>query len=213
MLAPMPTDIAHATVDVGLRERKKDATRRALAETALALTVERGFQGFTIGELVDTVGVSRRTFSNYFTSKADCIAAVSDGWLDDVLETIRRAPATATLDEVLQLGLLAVADQAVERWGALAPLARREPELAAHVLAGDAAVVDQVAAAVAERTTLTADDMRVRLLAGYAVSAGREVLTRWAIAPRPDRAALADLLTTAFSIIDVSRLSEPATTR
>ena len=77
--------ICAPVADVGLRERKKDATRRALAERAFDLAGQRGFDGFTIAELVADVDVSRRTFSNYFASKADCIAAVTDGWLDDVL--------------------------------------------------------------------------------------------------------------------------------
>lgn len=188
---------------VGLRERKKDATRRALAETALRLTRERGLDGFTISELTDRVGVSRRTFSNYFPSKADCVAAVAEGWLDDVLQAIRRAPADASLLEVLHTGLIEVARQGAQRWAALQEVVDTEPELAARALAGDEAVAEVVGTEVAHRTGLDPDDIRVRLLASFAVTAGREVLTRWTTSgDTTDNAELAALLDSAFSILD-----------
>ncbi|MEO7125207.1 MAG: TetR family transcriptional regulator [Nakamurella sp.] len=203
--------------NVGLRERKKDATRRALAEHALELAQHRGFAGFTISELVADVGVSRRTFSNYFASKAECIVAVTDGWLDDVLDAIRQAPASASLLSVLQTGLLAVAQDGVERWGALHAIGAMEPELQACALAGDEIVVEMVSDEVARRSGLASDDIRVRLLAGFAVTAGREVFTRWATAcQEPGHSAsnadLGALLSAAFSIInpDVLTVARPA---
>jgi AcrR family transcriptional regulator len=200
--------------DSGLRERKKDATRRALAERALGLATERGYHGFTIADLVADVGVSRRTFSNYFTGKAEAIAAVTDGWLDDVLAAIRSAPHDTALSDVLQAGLIAVARQGTARWGTLQPLMEAQPELAAQMLAGDEAVTDLVAAEVAARSGLHTEDIRIRLLAAFAVTAGREVVGRWASSgrdggPAPDDAALAALLESAFSIIDVTRLTAP----
>jgi AcrR family transcriptional regulator len=198
---------------VSLRERKKDATRRTLAERALELARNRGYAGFTIADLVAEVGVSRRTFSNYFASKAECIAAVADGWLDDVLDAIRSAPAGASLIDVLQTGLLAVARDGAERWGALQQVADSAPDLQAQMLAGDEVVAELVSGEVARRTTLPTDDIRVRLLAIFAVTAGREALTRWAAA-RADagtagNAELAELLKTGFSILDLDGLPRP----
>lgn len=200
---------------VSLRERKKDATRRALAEHALELAQRRGFAGFTISELVADVDVSRRTFSNYFASKAECVVAVTDGWLDDVLDAIRQAPADASLLSVLQTGLLAVAQDGAERWGALQAVADTEPEVQACALAGDEIVAEMVGGEVARRAGLAPDDIRVRLLAGFAVTAGREVLTRWTTAlQQPGRSAsnadLAALLKTAFSIINPDALTVAA---
>lgn len=197
---------------VGLRERKKDATRRDLAERALQLAQSRGFDDFTISELVADVGVSRRTFSNYFASKAECVVAVTDGWLDDVLDTIRQAPADASLLSVLQTGLLAVAQGGVERWGALQAVADTEPELQACALAGDESAVDLVCGEIAARSGLSTDDLRVRLLSGFAITAGREVLTRWSAARKLPGAAegnadLAAMLETAFSIINLDALT------
>ena len=193
---------------LGLRERKKDATRRALAERALTLATERGYHGFTISELVADVGVSRRTFSNYFAGKAECLAAVTDGWLDDVLAGLAVPGSPEKLREVMRDGLVAVARDAAERWGALLPIAESEPELHASLLAGDAVVVTRIGEEIGERSGLPVDDLRVTLLAAFAVTAGRECIARWLHSPRRDDAtALAELLESAFSLVDLTALA------
>ncbi len=48
-------------------------TASRLSASARELTAERGLAGFTVEELCDRVGVSRRTFFNYFDSKDDAV--------------------------------------------------------------------------------------------------------------------------------------------
>lgn len=48
-------------------------TRLAITRHARALTEEHGFSGFTIEELCARVGISRRTFFNYFATKLDAV--------------------------------------------------------------------------------------------------------------------------------------------
>jgi len=48
-------------------------TRTALVDRARILTAQRGLSGFTIEELCEHVGISRRTFFNYFPSKEDAV--------------------------------------------------------------------------------------------------------------------------------------------
>lgn len=57
-----------------LRDKKKIATRKALAEAAFALAVERGVDGFVVEDVVTKAGYSRRTFANYFSCKEEAIA-------------------------------------------------------------------------------------------------------------------------------------------
>ena len=52
-----------------LRERKKQATRRALLAAANRRFHRHGFDATTIEEVCDDVGISRRTFFRYFADK------------------------------------------------------------------------------------------------------------------------------------------------
>ncbi|MBG6191909.1 AcrR family transcriptional regulator [Arthrobacter sp. CAN_A212] len=50
-------------------------TRSAICDTARRLTIDKGLSGFTVEELCEQVGISRRTFFNYFPPrKTRCLA-------------------------------------------------------------------------------------------------------------------------------------------
>lgn len=57
----------------GLRERKRQATRRSIQRAVLDLSVQRGFDKVTIDEISSAADVSPRTFFNYFASKEEAI--------------------------------------------------------------------------------------------------------------------------------------------
>ncbi len=75
MHSKVKSAILHSMSDSAesLREQRKRETSRALTDSARRLTTERGFAGFTIEELCAEVGVSRRTFFNYFESKENAV--------------------------------------------------------------------------------------------------------------------------------------------
>lgn len=55
--------------------------KRKVANIALNLFIEKGFQQTSIQEIINSANISKGTFYNYFTSKNDCIA--------EILENIR----------------------------------------------------------------------------------------------------------------------------
>jgi AcrR family transcriptional regulator len=59
----------------GLRERKKEATRRALQEHALRLFLANGYDATTVDAIAEAAGVSHMTFFRYFPTKEDVILA------------------------------------------------------------------------------------------------------------------------------------------
>lgn len=61
----------------GLRELKKQATRRAIHHAALGLAAERGIDGVTVGEICAAAEVSQRTFFNYYPSKAAAVLGMT----------------------------------------------------------------------------------------------------------------------------------------
>ncbi|MFK0251583.1 TetR/AcrR family transcriptional regulator [Amycolatopsis azurea] len=58
---------------VGLRERKKWRTRKALIETAYRLFERQGYDGTTIAEIAAAAEVSTATFFNHFATKEDLV--------------------------------------------------------------------------------------------------------------------------------------------
>lgn len=80
-------------VEGGLRERKKQQTRAALAEAALRLALEKGPDQVTVEEIAEAADVSVRTFFNYFPHKEHAILARNPEHLEAALERLRTAPA------------------------------------------------------------------------------------------------------------------------
>src|SRR5436309_16139985 len=93
----------------GLRERKKQQTREALARAGMELFVERGYDATTLAEIAEAAGVSTRTIFAYFPSKEDILFASFQTMRDalarrladrpggkDALTTLRTSSSPAT---------------------------------------------------------------------------------------------------------------------
>ncbi|MFG2846344.1 TetR/AcrR family transcriptional regulator [Kitasatospora sp. NPDC048296] len=61
------------TTKPGLRERKKERTRKALVTAAIELFGTKGYEETTIAELAEAADISTRTFFSYFASKEEVL--------------------------------------------------------------------------------------------------------------------------------------------
>ncbi|HEY0194530.1 MAG TPA: helix-turn-helix domain-containing protein, partial [Kofleriaceae bacterium] len=71
----------------GLRERKKQETRKRISDTATGLFMQRGFDKVTVAEIAELANVSKMTVFNYFARKEDMLFDREP----EALELIRRA--------------------------------------------------------------------------------------------------------------------------
>lgn len=73
----------------GLRERKKQQTRKLIFETASRLFAERGFDAVTVAEVARTAEVSEVTVFNYFPTKEDLFYGGMEFFEEELLEAVR----------------------------------------------------------------------------------------------------------------------------
>jgi AcrR family transcriptional regulator len=111
----------------GLRERKKQQTRRAIHEAAYRLVDEHGLEGTTIDQICHEADVSSRTFFNYFPSKMAAALGLSETPVDDEAVTRFRSASGSLVDALCEL--IASGSQFAGRHSSVKGLATRHPEL------------------------------------------------------------------------------------
>jgi AcrR family transcriptional regulator len=174
---------AVADETMGLRERKKLATRSALSWAALTLATERGLQNVLVEDIAVRANVSQRTFNNYFSSKEEAICAISTDRITGIVAAFRARPADEPLRDALIAAMLTPYDLQTDPdrdFVARSQLTMRHPTLQAEMiraqLAMESALTEQVAA------RLGADphrDLYPKLLVSVLNAALRTALRHW----------------------------------
>ena len=177
---------------LGLRERKKADTRRALSDAALHLAFEMGLDNVTREDIANRAGVSLRTFTNYFAGKYEAIAYRQLDRIRQGIALLRTRPADQPLWSAIADALLEPleADGATES----APTRKQLVELQKLLLAPGIraaltnALFDEWVDAIAERTgTDPAVDMYPRMVAAVIRAVVETATDAYATAepPRP----------------------------
>jgi AcrR family transcriptional regulator len=190
------------TDDLGLRERKKLATRRALCDAALKLALDEGIANLTPERIAEQVQVSPRTFRNYFSSKEEAIVAGLQDRAHEVAENLRRRPADEPIWESLRAVLVPSLEIGIPGRDLmnLLGLIRCHHALLAEHLTRFETLSRQLTEVIAERTGTDADrDLYPRLLADASGVALKTSLGLWATGTTGR--SLADIVGEAFDLL------------
>ena len=184
------TTVTDAT-ELGLRERKRRATRRAIQLAALRLVAERGLDNVTIDEVSRVADISPRTYFNYFSSKEEAILGDPPSLpeSDAVERFISNADGTTLLDGLVTV-LIEAGDRTMEDAELIQlrhSLVKDYPQLFAIRMSKMRDFEEQVTGAIARR--LKHDDpageasfieRRARLITLVALGVIRHAWASWA---------------------------------
>ncbi|MEE9095639.1 TetR/AcrR family transcriptional regulator [Pseudarthrobacter phenanthrenivorans] len=172
------------------RELNKAATRQAITDAALALLRGKGPGNFTVEDIAEAAGISRRTFFNYFSSTDAALASIVHGFLDNAIQQLRLRPADEPLLESAQAALVALAGpKAVAPLAELFSLTQQSPLMAHTELEAWDHCRAQVFMVARERlagTPSEEDELYVHALAGSVMSCGKAAMEVWFNRRGPD---------------------------
>ncbi|MGC0373347.1 TetR family transcriptional regulator [Streptomyces sp. SAI-229] len=214
----------------GLRERKKRATRAALAEAAVRLAAEHGAEKVTVEAISAAAGVSVRTFFNYFDTRDDAFVVIDADAGARMRQAVLDAPAELSPLQALREALaaeLAEAEQQHELWRLHAQVVHASPHLLVRTLGAHMADETGLAEAIAARIRAggpTASvspparatdeerrgalDLYPRLLAAVAGTAVRTSVEHWSA--RPEESAFLDVFQEVFDLLAAGLPAPPA---
>ena len=195
------------TVDVGLRERKRQATHQRIADEAARLASEKGVAATTIDEIAAAAQVGRATFFRYFDAKEVAVAeGFSLPWLQLIIDNLDAQPPQLTAMEAVRETFSGFAPVLDEDGTSLvlqqARMAVASPGLQAWTLHVYVRFEKAIAASVAGRfDDLGSDDPRPLLVGALTMSAVRISLDTWLASD--GRKDLPDLLQSALRAVEV----------
>jgi AcrR family transcriptional regulator len=157
-----------------------------LRQSALELFLERGYENVTVAQITERAGLTRRTFSRYFTDKRDVLFAGSEQLPAALAGAVRNAddafsPFEALLTALAEIGEL-LADR-VPHAAQRRAVIETSPELQERERTKFAAVAGALADALQQRG---AAESTASLLAHVGVAIFQTAFERWT--DQPERA-------------------------
>ncbi|WP_245574084.1 TetR/AcrR family transcriptional regulator [Amycolatopsis nigrescens] len=195
-----------ARAAMGLRERKKFDTHRALASATVRLVAERGLDNVTVEDISGAADVSPRTFFNYFASKEEAIVLAYPDHEERsarCAERLLAAPAELSPLRALAVALEPEIDRIEadrEEWLLRMSVLENNPSLVARLIALQTESERTLLDAVAQRTGLDpVADFYPGLLFAATGGAMHAAIRRWhRLDGEPD---LRELLATAIDAL------------
>ena len=94
----------------GLRQRTRDAVREQIAEVALVMFDEQGFDETTVDQIAAAVGISPRSFFRYFASKEDVVLGDPMLYGEPVRQRLAQGLESMPVWQALRFGFEAVVE-------------------------------------------------------------------------------------------------------
>lgn len=156
---------------LGRRARKKAATHRAIADAALRLFLERGFDAVSVVEVAEAADVSTTTLFKHFGTKEALVFDEDDARRDALVAAVRALPPGASVPQALAEHFAHTQNSRTPD-GAPTPflrLVRETPALAEHWRRLGRRHERALAEAIAEHFGVAPDDLDCAALARYAI--------------------------------------------
>jgi AcrR family transcriptional regulator len=164
---------------VGLRERKKQQTRLAIAEAARRLFGERGFDAVTVAEVAQEADVSEGTVFNYFPTKEDLFYSPMEAFEADLVAAVAQRKTGESVAAAFQRFLLERSAGLAERADLIATAVRvlsASPALRAREREISALYTQALTELIAEETGKPRDDVEAAVVASALMGAQRTLV-------------------------------------
>jgi AcrR family transcriptional regulator len=193
----------------GLRERKKGRTRELIADTALRLFIERGFDEVAVAEIAEAAEVDAKTVYNHFPSKPELVYQRLETFENALLTAVReRKPGESILSAFTRYALATqglLGDPAASRQlKQISRVISDSPALLAHEQQVFARFTASLAALIAEETDSSVTDIQPWVAANTLMGFHRSLVAyvrRETLAGTPNAKLVRDLRAQAKSAV------------
>ncbi|MER6949168.1 TetR/AcrR family transcriptional regulator [Nonomuraea sp. NPDC000554] len=180
---------------VGRRERKKAATRQAIADAALQLFLARGYDRVSIRDIAEAADVSTTTLFKHFPGKEALVFDQDEDQEAELVAAVRQRPAGQGIVDALREHVLTswlpVATH--PRWAEFTDLVDSTPALQEYAERMWTRHAAALSAAIADDAGVSHDNIACQALARFILAI--PPLTRGRQDPRPAVEEIFDLLT------------------
>jgi AcrR family transcriptional regulator len=153
----------------GLRERKKQETREAIAAVAMRLFVDRGYDAVTVAEVAAAADVAEKTVFNYFPAKEDLVFSRREPNQAKLVAAIRDLapgePLTVPFRSHTEDFLAQLEQRPLKELTFVPRLIADSPALRERLFIGWEREIEVLAPVLAERAGVPPDDLVARVVA------------------------------------------------